>query len=135
MAVAVFDSASGVPIANPGIHGGLEDREAIANRAARYALKVPVRFRSADGLVLGETVDMSASGMLVRFDREMDVWLSGEMSTFVHAHPLTLRVRVIRADDRMAGVAFLIRSDADREAVKELMVVAREQGEYVAPVL
>ena len=133
MGISVFDSESGVPIANPGIHGGLEDREAIANRAPRYALKVPVRFRSMDGLVLGETVDIRASGMLVRFDREVDVWLAGELSTSVHAHPLNLRVRAIRSDGKMTGVAFQIRTDADREALKELMAVAVEQGEFVAP--
>jgi hypothetical protein len=132
MVMGVFDSRSGIPVATPGIHGGLVDREAIANRAPRYAFTMRVRFRSPDGLMLGETVDMSASGMLVRFDHPVEVWLAGELSTFVLAN-LTVRVKVMRSDDRVAGLAFLIRSDADRAAVKELMAVAMAQGEMVAP--
>ena len=118
-----------------GVRGRLADRDVIANRAPRYALKVPVRFSSADGLALGETVDISASGMLVVFERPVDVWLVGELHTYVHAHPLTLHVRVIRTDDRRTAVTFRLRTEADLQAVSELMVVATEQGQFVEPTL
>ena len=123
---------SGAP---SGVRGRLADRDVIANRAPRYALKVPVRFSSADGLAIGETVDISASGMLVMFERPVDVWLVGELHTYVHAHPLMLIVRVIRTDGRRTAVTFRVRTDADLQAVSELMTVAVEQGQFVAPIL
>lgn len=92
-----------------------------------------VWFASPDGLAMGYTVDISASGMLVDFEHPLDVWLVGELTMYAHSHPVKLMARVIRTEGRRTALTFRIRGDHDREAIEELMVVAEEQGQFVAP--
>ena len=112
-----------------------EDDSEVVNRAPRYALRLAVWYSSADGLALGETVDISASGMLVDFEHFLDVWLTGELTTQVHGHTLNLIARVVRLEGHRAALTFRIRGDEDRAAIAELMVAATEQGQIVPPVL
>ena len=98
------------------------------DRAARYPVAVPVRFHSSDGLAAGQSVDVSASGMLVTFDRSAEVWLTGDLAIELPADTLHIPARVARVSGREAGLSFRPTDEAGRATVDKLLAFAEAQG-------
>jgi hypothetical protein len=98
-------------------------------RILRAELNLPIRFFSTDGLITGHCLNISASGMLVLFDRPVAVWMVGELSVLVEegSNNITIEARVARVDGRQAGLSFYIEDDDnDRLTVGRLMLFAAE---------
>jgi PilZ domain len=96
------------------------------SRPFRAALDLPVRFFSTDGLVTGHCRNVSASGMLVEFDKPVSVWEIGELTIRLEEQVINIGVRVARVHGREAGVWFYIEGDNDRVAIGRLMYFAAE---------
>jgi PilZ domain len=91
------------------------------SRSFRSDLGLPVRFFSAEGLITGHSVNISASGMLARFDKPVAIWMVGELNIHLDEGYINLRARVARIAGREAGLAFYIDDDDDRLAIGRLL--------------
>ncbi len=97
---------------------------AYLTRAERLNLSFPVIF-SADGDTLrGSCRNISLSGLSAGFSHPPEVWVTGALAIETGSSTITLQVRVARVLDREAGFAFLIQTDADRQAVASLVAFA-----------
>lgn len=93
-------------------------------RAERLNLSFPVTF-SGDGEHLrGSCLNISLSGLSASFSRPPEVWVTGTLAIETGSSTVSLQVRVARVLDREAGFAFLIQTDADRQAVTSLVAFA-----------
>lgn len=95
-----------------------------AERADRLDLSFPVEFREEDGRTRGSCLNISASGLLARFQRPLELWTSGDLWCDTGATILELRVRIVRANDREIGMTFQFRNDLEREAVQSVVAFA-----------
>ncbi len=100
-------------------------------RSIRLDLDLPVRFFSADGLAIGRCLNVSATGMLAKFEKPVAVWMTGELSILLEDGYINIGVRVARVLDREAGLAFYVEDDNDRFAIDRLMEFASRHGRPV----
>jgi hypothetical protein len=107
-----------------GLSPGLRAMQNHQPRAPRFDLNLPVRFFSTDGLATGHCVNVSATGMLVAFDRPVDFWLEGELDFFIEDRHFSIKARVVRTDIRDAGLLFHVDSDADKLTNEQLLKFA-----------
>jgi hypothetical protein len=84
-------------------------------RPERSDLRVPLTFKVNDVRVSGHSVNVSSSGILVRLDEPVELWIGGENS---------LEVGEWRMQGRDVGLAFVIRNDHDRLAVQLILEYA-----------
>lgn len=93
----------------------------IQNRPLRSELDLPVRFFSPDGLVTGHSLNVSASGMLVLFDKPVAIWMVGELTIRLEELSINIGVRVARVQGREAGLSFYIDCENDRLSIGRLI--------------
>ena len=93
-------------------------------RAERLNLSFPVTFFSDEGTLPGSCLNISLSGLSARFTRPPELWVTGRVTLQTGRSTLTLHARIARVLDREAGLAFLFKSDAEREAVREVVAFA-----------
>ena len=93
-------------------------------RARRLDLSFPLRFEGDCADASGHCMNVSESGLLARFDRPMEVWDVGELSLHFGEKVLLVRAKVARVNENEAGLAFLLRGEADRLAVEEMVAFA-----------
>jgi hypothetical protein len=86
------------------------------DRLPRFALNVPVTFRTEAGSMVGYCINVSASGMLVAFAEPAELFTVGEVSLLAGEYYVSMQARVARTDGKDAGLAFLISTENDRAA-------------------
>jgi hypothetical protein len=82
----------------------------------------------------GYCLDISASGMLAKFDKPVAIWLVGEITVLLEEGHVHIGVRVARVNGREAGLAFHIEDNNDRSAVGRLMNFALQHSQPGQPV-
>lgn len=92
----------------------------LINRPARFNLEVPLCFKTGDDQIIGQTLNVSESGLLVRFPVPLDIWVVGQISLTVGEYYIEIDARVARAQDNDYGLSFLIEDDNDRLAIRIL---------------
>jgi hypothetical protein len=90
-------------------------------RAPRLSLSVPVVLQSSEGRVKGHSIDVSESGILVRFEQPVDYWMEGRLMAMFGESYVIINVRAMRIEGRQTGLAFLIANDDDRASVTKLL--------------
>ena len=60
------------------------------------ASKSPLSFKTSDGMITGQTIDVSESGILVRLDSPVELWLVGELSLTAGEYYIQIEARVAR---------------------------------------
>jgi hypothetical protein len=90
-------------------------------RAPRFDLKVPVVLYLGDRIASGHSINVSESGMLAMFDRPVEAWLTGQLSSVAGEWHLSIDVRVVRAEGRTAALVFKIVSEGDRATIQKLI--------------
>jgi hypothetical protein len=93
-------------------------------RAPRFDLNLPLSFKTEDGAELGHCVNVSSSGMLVVFDRPVELFTTGELVMQVGEYYVNIKARVARVLGGDHGLSFQIRSQADHLTVKILVEYA-----------
>ena len=93
-------------------------------RAERLNLSFPVTFFSDDGTFPGSCLNVSVSGLFARFPRAPELWINGRVALQTGKGTVTLPARVARVLDTGVGLAFLFQTDAEREAVRDLVAFA-----------
>ena len=93
-------------------------------RAERLNLSFPVTFFGDEGALPGSCLNISLSGLSARFTRPPELWVTGRISLQTGRSTLTLHARIARVFNREAGLAFLFKSDAEREALREVVAFA-----------
>jgi hypothetical protein len=93
-------------------------------RPERSDLRVPLTFKVNDVRVSGHSVNVSSSGILVRLDEPVELWIGGENSLEVGEWMIEIQARVARMQGRDVGLAFVIRNDHDRLAVQLILEYA-----------
>ena len=99
-------------------------------RAPRLDLSLPLRFTSADGVVEGNCLNVSESGLLGSFARPLDLWMDGSLLLQFGEERTVLRARVARAMGHEAGMAFVYQDDREREAIRAVLDFA-SAGTYL----
>ncbi len=87
------------------------------NRSTRCSLEVPLSFKTSDGMITGQTIDVSESGILVRLDSPVELWLVGELSLTAGEYYIQIEARVARTFGDGCGLSFLIENDMDRLSI------------------
>jgi hypothetical protein len=82
-----------------------------------------VVFRFAEGAARGRSIDISESGLLATFDRDLDVWLNGWLAITDGEQVVRLQVRVARVNGRAAALSF------HRMSAKDLAIIRSMIGE------
>lgn len=93
-------------------------------RAERLNLSFPVTFSSDDDTVPGSCLNISLSGVSGRFVRPLDLWVTGRLSLKTGKGTVTLSARVARVIEREAGLAFILGTETEREAIRDLVAFA-----------
>lgn len=93
-------------------------------QAERLNLSFPVIFSSDDDTVTGSCLNISPSGLSSHFVRPVDLWATGHVSLETGKGTVTLPARVARTNEREAGLAFILHTDVEREAVRDLVAFA-----------
>jgi hypothetical protein len=100
------------------------DAQGFQSRAARFDLKVPLVLYLRDHMTSGQSINVSESGMLARFDRSLEIWLKGHLCVVAGEWHLGIDVHIARVDGRMTALVFEIRSDGDRATIQKLIELA-----------
>ena len=87
-------------------------------RPARFDLNVALSFKTDDGIVEGHCVNVSASGMLAVFNREIDLFTVGEISLEVGEYFVNITARVARVQSGDHGLSFRIDNDSARDPIQ-----------------
>ncbi len=103
------------------------------NRAPRLDLSFPLEFTTDEGLINGHCLNLSESGLLANFDRQLDLWTVGDLVLHYGDQQCTLVARVARADGKEAGLAFSYKSDGERQAIGKMLTFATAQTMLVGP--
>ncbi len=90
-------------------------------RAERLNLSFPITFSGDGDTLLGSCLNISSSGMSAHFTRPPELWITGTITLNTGKGSVSLKVRVARVLDREAGFAFILHTDAEREAVRDLV--------------
>lgn len=91
-------------------------------RASRYRLEVDVTFIGEDSRCEGRAINVSASGLLAKFDHPPELWTNGRLEMEAGEHYLSLPVRVARAQGNEVGFAFFLESENDRASIDILIL-------------
>ena len=90
-------------------------------RPVRFDMNVSLSFKIDDGVVEGHCVNVSASGMLAVFSREVDLFTKGEISLRVGEYFVNITARVARVLNGDHGLAFQIDNENDRKTTQVLV--------------
>jgi hypothetical protein len=105
------------------------------DRAQRVAARFLVQLDIVGESVQGECINISESGMLVRFTQILELWTVGEASLHFAGGVVALKVRVARVLDFEAGLSFLFSNEDQRATVAVAVASAwtemRKQGHAV----
>lgn len=96
-------------------------KAAFTSRAARLSFKFSISFHADGQIVVGESVDLSESGILVKFDEIIEAWIIGELIIQTEKDIFVIRARVARVDGSQAGLVFRPETEAEHEAVRMLI--------------
>ena len=94
-------------------------------RAPRVAADFGLVFRGEDGEIRGYCVNISQSGLLGVFSRELDLWTTGELTVQFGEGVLGIRARVARAVDQYIGLVFVSMNAEQTQAVAAAVESAR----------
>jgi hypothetical protein len=100
------------------------DASSFISRAPRFDLKVPVVLYLRDHMSSGQSINVSESGMLVRFDRTLEIWLKGHLCAVAGEWHLSINVHIIRVEGRVTALAFEIKGEGDRATIRKLIELA-----------
>lgn len=103
------------------------------SRAPRFALKVPVVLYLRDHMASGQSINVSESGMLARFDRTLDIWLKGHLCAVAGEWHLSIDVHIARVDGRVTALAFEIKGEGDRTTIQKLIELAEHEHPAALP--
>lgn len=104
-------------------------------RAPRYDLSFPLQLTTdEDGELVGHCLNLSQSGLLANFDQSPELWSQGDLVLHFGEDLCHVQARVARVNGREAGLAFLFRSEADREAIRIMLAFAAVQTQLVGKV-
>lgn len=95
-----------------------------APRAERLNLSFPVTFFADGDTLLGSCLNISLSGLFAHFTRPPELWITGRIALNTGEGTVSLEARVARVLDREAGLAFILHTDAERAAVRDLVAFA-----------
>ena len=90
-------------------------------RPARFDLNVALTFENEDGVVEGRCINVSASGMLAVFARELELFTVGEVYLEAGGYFANISARVARLQNGDHGLSFQIDSDSDRSTIQLLV--------------
>jgi len=105
-----------------GLPGAVPQRD----RDDRLDLSFPVEFRLGELRLRGSCQNLSASGMLARFNAPPELWTEGVLLCDAGVMTLELRVRVVRAEDREIGFMFQFRDERERAEVRLVVAFATQ---------
>ena len=106
-------------------------------RAPRIEADFALVFTGEGGEIPGRCVNISQSGLLGIFTRELDLWTTGEVTVQFGGGVLGIQARVARVIDQHTGLVFLSKTAEEMEEIVTAVESARvamglrEQG--VAP--
>ena len=104
----------------------------LQRRAERLDLYIPVVFVGEGGLVRGNCLNLSESGLLGAFGSELHVRSEGELRFSAGALCHAQRVRVTRTKGQEAGLVFLFHHQMERQAIAQLLAIARRTPSQAA---
>lgn len=91
-------------------------------RAPRLSFQAPIVFRFAyGGMARGHSQNISESGMLVVFDRILDVWLTGQLLAEFGEWHVNIEARVARVDARTTALTFVNISNKNRTIIRKVI--------------
>jgi PilZ domain len=96
-------------------------------RSTRYDLELPIRFFSTEGFVTGHLLNVSESGLLVKFDKSVEVWTVGEVSAYVTDVGdgyININARVSRIDNNREAALTFTESANDYPSIRYLVALA-----------
>ena len=93
-------------------------------RAERLDYSFAVEFRAEDLRVSGSCQNINESGMMARFRRPLELWTNGDLWCNTGALVLEVRVRIVRVNDREAGLVFKFRNEQEREQMRSVVALA-----------
>jgi hypothetical protein len=82
---------------------------------------MPVHFRSKEGEVDGECVNISESGMLALFNPPLNLWLNGQLSIVIGECKVNITARVVRTEGLMTGFTFRTINSKNIALLRELI--------------
>ncbi len=97
----------------------------LVQRAPRVAADFGLVFQGEAGEIRGYCVNISQSGLLGVFARELDLWTTGELTVQFGEGVLGIRARVARAVDQYTGLVFVSMNAEQKEAVAAAVESAR----------
>lgn len=97
-------------------------------RANRIDLSFPVCFVDEGSENRGHCLNISASGLMARFEREPDLWATGTLQLSFAGDLVIVPARVARCIDQQAGMGFLFENEGQREAIRALVASAAAQS-------
>ena len=93
-------------------------------RAERLDYSFAVEFRGEEMRVSGSCQNINEAGMMARFRRPLEVWTNGDLWCNTGALILEVRVRIVRVNDREAGMVFRFRNEREREEMRSVVALA-----------
>jgi hypothetical protein len=100
------------------------DANSFNPRALRFELKVPVVLYLRDHMASGQSINVSESGMLARFDRALEIWLKGHLCVVAGEWHLSIDVHIARVDGWVTALTFEIKGEGDRATIRKLIELA-----------
>jgi hypothetical protein len=100
------------------------DANSFIPRSLRFALNVPVVLYLRDHMASGRSINVSDSGMLVRFDQTLEIWLKGHLCVVAGEWHLSIDVHIIRVEGQLTALAYEIGSEGDRATIRKLIELA-----------
>jgi hypothetical protein len=104
------------------------DTKIFVNRADRIPLELPIAFTYSEGKIRGKSLNISESGILATFDRQLDVWLTGQLSILLPEHPIFVETRIARVDGKIVAMSFRNMRPRDRLIIQTLLKAASDEG-------
>lgn len=90
-------------------------------RLTRFHLDLAVSF-VADGRTHGgQSLNVSESGLLARFDQLPEIWSEGQLLLEVGERYLSINARVARVHGNDVGLAFSVATENDQETIRILV--------------
>jgi len=92
------------------------------------AYTFPLEFRGELTRVSGQCQNISETGLMARFRSPLELWTNGELWCNTGVFVLELRVRIVRATERDAGMVFRFRDERERAAVRSVVEFAESRA-------
>jgi hypothetical protein len=108
------------------------DASGFTARAPRLSFRTPVGFQFEEREIKGYSVNISESGMLAVFDRQLDVLTTGRLSAAIGECHITTVARVVRIKGCEAALAFQRMNEDARALIQRFIEYEQPGGCFVS---